>query len=239
MHGWAEPVAFFVARAIVVVLLAGTIWRVFRWLRTPVARRVPLMPAPRSRLGVVLFMVHESVLFTTLFKASRWTWLFGWVFHVGLALILLQHLRYLSSYWWPWLNWLAAWGHVASAMMIAGLLGLSARRVLVDRMRFISRVSDHAILGLLGAIALSGVLLKYHWPVNVLAIRDFVRGALWLAEPVPLPEPALEHWAMFVHLSLAAVLILIFPFGKLMHGPGLWLNPTRAQADVDRPGGGA
>jgi nitrate reductase gamma subunit len=235
MHGWAEPVILFVARVVVVVLLAGTIWRVVRWLHSPVVRRVPLMPAPRSRSGVVWLMLHESLLFTTLFKASRWTWLFGWLFHAGLALVLLQHLRYVTSYWWPWLNWLAAWGHVASAMMIVGLLGLSARRVLVDRLRFISRVSDHAVLVLLGAIAVSGVVLKYHWPVNVLVVRDFVRGVLGLAEPVPLPV----HEVLLVHLSLAALLLLFLPFGKLMHGPALWLNPTRAQADIDRPGGQA
>jgi hypothetical protein len=31
-------------------------------------------------------------------------------------------------------------------------------------------------------------------------------------------------------------LLVIFPFGKLMHGPGLWLNPTRAQVDKPRVG---
>ena len=234
MHAWIDFVGLVLVRAAVITLFAGIVWRVIRWLRMPVPRQVVLTPAPRSRAGVVLRMLHESVLFTTLFKASRWTWLFGWLFHLGLALVLLQHLRYVSADWWAWVNWLAGWGYVASAMMIVGLLGLSARRLLVDRMRYISRVSDHAILALLGAIALSGVALKYHWPVNVLEVKDFLRGALLLGETAAMPL----HFAMLLHLSLALMLIVIFPFGKLMHGPGLWVNPTRAQADNRRRGDG-
>ena len=233
MVAWFDVVLIVALRAMLLVFVVGIVYRVCRWLRTPVPRQVFLTPAPRSRSGVLLLMLHESLLFTTLFKASRWTWLFGWLFHCGLALVLLQHLRYLSSNWWGWVGWMATWGYVASAMMIVGLAGLAARRVLVDRIRYISRVADHAVLALLGAIALSGVALKYHWPVNVLAVKDFVRGVAMLGDTVSLPL----HLGFVAHLGLAALLILIFPFGKLLHGAGLWVNPTRAQADSGHRGG--
>jgi nitrate reductase gamma subunit len=97
-------------------------------------------------------------------------------------------------------------------------------------MRYISRVSDHTILALLGVLVLTGLALKHVWPVNVLEVKEFVRGALLLsdADSVPL------HWGFLAHLSLAWMLIVSFPFGKLMHGAGLWFNPTRARADRGR-----
>jgi nitrate reductase gamma subunit len=230
MHTWIDVLAAYLVRGAALVLFAGICWRLARWLRTPSPRQVVLTPAPTTRIGVALLMLHESVLFTTLFKASRWTWLFSWLFHFGLALVLLQHLRYVTAAWWGWISWLASWGYLASAMMLFGLLGLSARRIFVDRMRFISRVSDHAILALIAAIVVTGLGLKYFWPVNVFEVKDFVRGAVLLgdAESVPL------HLGFLVHSSLALMLIVVFPFGKLMHGVGLWINPTRAQADRGR-----
>ena len=41
-------------------------------------------------------MAREVVLFESLFKSSKWTWIFGWMFHVALLLVLLRHLRYFQ-----------------------------------------------------------------------------------------------------------------------------------------------
>jgi len=233
---WPDLVFAAAAYAALALLAGGIAWRISAWLRTPSRRRVPVTPAPRSRAGVVWRMVHETLLFTTLLRASPWTWLFGWCFHLGLALVLLQHLRYVTEGWWGWVGWLAAHGHVASALLVFGLAGLWLRRLLVDRVRFVTRPSDHAVLALLAAIAASGIALKYLAPVNVLAVKGFARGVLGLA-----PQPLPEHGLLLVHVALALVLIALFPYGKLMHGPGLWLNPTRARPDDarrPRAGGG-
>ena len=37
-----------------------------------------------------------------------------------------------------------------------------------------------------------------------------------------------------VHLALVAVLMLIFPFSKLLHAPGVFFSPTRNQVDDPR-----
>jgi nitrate reductase gamma subunit len=222
-------VAAVLGYAALALLLVGVVWRVGCWLATPSSRRIVLTPAPRSAAGVAWRLFHETVVFTSLWRASPWTWLFGWCFHLGLLLVLLQHLRYVTAQWWPWVSWLAAHGHVATTLMLGGLMGLWLRRVLVDRVRWISRPSDHALLALLAAIALSGAWMKYLEPVNVLAVKAFVRGLLCLA-PVPLPH----HAVLLIHLSLVALLMALFPFGKLMHGPGVWLNPVRAQTDSAR-----
>lgn len=229
MSAWPD-LAFAAAGYLALGVLAGGVaWRFVHWLRVPAPRRIPVTPAPLTWPGVVWRMVVETVLFATLWRASRWTWLCGWCFHVGLLLVLLQHLRYVTADWWPWVTWLSARGHLASGLMLAGLAGLWARRVGVDRVRWVTRPADHAALALLAALAGSGVLLKYVWPVNVLAVKAWARGLLDLA-PAPIPE----HGALLLHVALAIVLALVFPFGKLMHGPGLWVNPTRARPDDAR-----
>jgi len=50
--------------------------------------------------GVALRLTREVVFFESLFKASKWTWIFGWMFHAALLLVLLRHLRYFQQPVW-------------------------------------------------------------------------------------------------------------------------------------------
>jgi len=54
---------------------------------------------------------------------------------------------------------------------------------------------------------------------------------IWDAGGVtPLPGDPL----MLLHLLFVAALMLIFPFSKLLHAPGVFFSPTRNQADNPR-----
>lgn len=217
---------FYLATA---VLVLGVLHRMHRYARTPAPLKIPTTPAPMTRVGVVMRLLREIVLFESLFKASLWTWLFGWLFHFGLLLALLRHLRYVTDPVWGWVAWLQPAGIYGGFAMLIGLGGLWARRLFVDRVRYISSPSDHLHLALLAAIAATGLGVKYFWHTDIVAVKNFARG--WLAfAPGPLPaDPAL-----LIHLGLAALLFLIFPVSKLMHAPGLLFSPTRNQADDSR-----
>ena len=39
---------------------------------------------------------------------------------------------------------------------------------------------------------------------------------------------------LLVHLLLVAALMLVFPFSKLLHAPGVFFSPTRNQVDDPR-----
>ena len=78
-------------------LVVGVALRVIRYSRTPVPLVIPTTPAPTTTGGVVARMFREVVLFESLFKGSKWTWLFGWLFHFGLVVALLRHLRYFTE----------------------------------------------------------------------------------------------------------------------------------------------
>lgn len=217
---------FYLAAA---VLVAGLAVRIRQYAGTPAPLKIPTTPAPTTKGGVALRLVREVVLFESLFKATLWTWLFGWVFHAALALVLVRHLRYFTEPVWSWVAFAQPFGVYAGFAMVAGLAGLWARRFLVDRVRYISTPSDHMMLALLVAIALSGLAMKYVAHTDVVAVKAFFLGLMRL-EVRSLPADPL----LAVHLGLVAALMLVFPFSKLLHAPGLFFSPGRNQADDPR-----
>ena len=217
---------FYLASA---VLVAGLAVRIRQYAGTPAPLKIPTTPAPTTRGGVALRLLREVVLFESLFKATLWTWLFGWVFHAAMALVLLRHLRYFTEPVWGWVAFVQPFGVYAGFAMVAGLAGLWARRFLVDRVRYISTPSDHLILALLIAIAASGLAMKYLAHTDVVAVKSFFLG-LMAFQVRELPADPL----LAVHLGLVAALMLVFPFSKLLHAPGLFFSPSRNQADDPR-----
>lgn len=217
---------FYFATTIFVVGLAH---KIRLYARTPAPLKIPTTPAPITTMGVVARIAREVVFFESLFKASKWTWLFGWVFHAALLLVVLRHLRYFTEPVWYWVNWVQSFGLYAGFAMVAGLVGLEVRRIAVDRVRYISAPSDHLMLMLLIGIAGTGLMMKYVAHTDILSLKAFILGLMYFDwQPIP-ADPVL-----LVHLSLVLVLMIIFPFSKLLHAPGLFFSPGRNQADNSR-----
>lgn len=222
----AFALMFYLAAA---VLVGGLVLRIKQYALTPAPLKIPIMPAPLTRAGSAVRMFKEVVFFKSLFKASIWTWLFGWLFHAALLVALLRHLRYFTEPVWDWVVLVQPFGIYAGFVMVAGLGGLLARRILVDRVRYITSPSDILFLVLLLAIGGSGLLMKYVAHTDIVALKAFTLGLI-LFEWQPLPtDPVL-----LVHLSLVAALMIVFPFSKLLHAPGMFFNPTRYQIDNAR-----
>ncbi len=215
--------------AATLVLVVGMALKIRSYARTPAPLRIPTTPAPTTSTGVAWRMAREVVFFESLFKSSKWTWIFGWTFHAALLLVLLRHLRYFQEPVWLPVLWIQPIGTYAGFAMVAGLAGLWARRWLVDRVRYISTPSDHLMLALLLVIGLSGLLMRYVARPDIVAVKAFALGLLHLEWQV---LPALP--VLLLHLALVAVLMLIFPISKLLHAPGLFFSPTRNQADNAR-----
>ena len=64
--------------------------------------------------------------------------------------------------------------------MLVGLFGLWARRILVDRVRYISAPSDHLMLLLLIGIAASGVVMRTVSRTDIAMLKAFVLGLMGL-----------------------------------------------------------
>src|SRR5450755_2057132 len=215
--------------AAALVFVVGTGARMRRYARTPAPLKIPTTPAPTTRGGVGLRLAREVVLFESLFRSSKWTWIFGWTFHAALLLVLLRHVRYFQQPVWSVTALVQPFGTYAGFAMVAGLAGLWARRFWVDRVRYISTPSDHLMLALLLAIGISGLAMRFVAHTDIVALKAFVLGLMRL-DWQPLPADPL----LLVHLALVALLMLVFPISKLLHAPGLFFSPTRNQADNAR-----
>ena len=212
-----------------VILVFGLVYKIYVYARTPSPLKIPTTPAPTTRTGVIWRMFKEVTVFESLFKSNKWIWIFGWIFHFALLLVLLRHLRYFTEPVWTVIALLQPFGMYAAFAMILGLLGLLGRRIFVDRIRYISSPSDYLMLLLLIAIAGSGLWMKYITHTDIVAVKDFFLG-LMVLKLAPLPaEPGL-----LVHLSLVLLLMVIFPVSKLLHVPGVFFSPTRHQVDDPR-----
>jgi nitrate reductase gamma subunit len=212
-----------------IVLVVGLALKIAQYAKTPAPLKIPTTPAPVTRTGVVLRMFREVVFFESLFKGTKWTWIFSWLFHMGLFLVLLRHVRYFIEPVWLPIELIQPIGKYASFAMVVGLLGLLARRVFVDRVRYISAPSDYLWLLLLIVIGFSGILMTFVVHTDVVMVKAFFTG-FWTFSGGELPMDPL----LLIHLTMVALLMVLLPFSKLLHIPGVFFSPSRNQVDNPR-----
>jgi nitrate reductase gamma subunit len=212
-----------------ILLITGVVMKIVQYYKTPAPLKIPTTPAPITTGGVAFRMAREVFLFESLFKSNKWIWLFGYMFHVGLALVTLRHLRYFINEVPAIIAFIQPFGIYGGMMMIAGLLGLWLRRLVVPRIRYITSPSDHLILALLVAIGLSGLGMKYVIHTDIVLVKQFFTGLLSLQINTLPTDPLL-----LLHLLLVAILMIIFPISKLLHAPGVFFSPSRNQVDNPR-----
>lgn len=218
--------AFYAASLLLVVALFRRIWL---YATTPAPLKIPTTPAPLTKGGVAFRMLREVTLFESLFKANKWIWLFGWIFHLALAVVLLRHLRYFLQPVPALVALVQPLGVIAAFAMVGALASLWARRIVVERIRYISGPSDHLMLALLLSIGCSGLVMKYLARTDIVSVKEFFLGLMYF-DWRPLPaDPAL-----LVHLTLVLTLMVVFPFSKLLHAPGVFFSPSRNQVDDSR-----
>jgi len=219
-------VGFYIAT---IVLIVGVVMKVIRYVRVPSPLVIPTTPAPVTRGGVVLRMAREVTVFQSLFKSNIWTWVLGILFHYGMLIALLRHLRYFTDPVWSWVSLMQPLGLYASFAMMIGLIGLLVRRIVVNRIRYISAPSDYLMLLLILAIGGTGLGMKYFLHTDIVALKSFFLG-LMTFNWQPLPEDPL----LLIHLGLVAFLMIIFPFSKLIHAVGIFFSPGLNQVDNPR-----
>ena len=211
------------------VIILGLALKIRQYWVTPAPLKIPTTPAPTTQTGVVFRMAREVVVFESLFKSNKWIWLFGWMFHFSLFLVLARHLRYFQEQPWFLVDVIQPFGKYAAFGMVIGLLGLFVRRIVVDRVRYISAPSDYLMLIMLFFIGFSGLMMQFVVGTDIIAVKQFFLS--WMGFSIA--ELSLNT-PLVIHLSLVALLMIIFPFSKLLHAPGVFFSPTRNQVDNPR-----
>lgn len=223
---WTLLSLFFTGLAYFAVFafVAGMLWKLVGYLRTPMPLPHALTPAPKSEAGSILRVLGDVTIFPALFKADKWLWAGAWVFHIALAAILFRHLRYFT---YP-VPALVLYMETV-ALFFGSLFGSTAlflfwRRLSLPRTLYISNLPDYFALALLGLIAGSGMLVSYWLHVNIVDVKSFILG-LMAFHPVEVPR----HPLFLLHLFFVLLLLVYFPFSKLLHAGGIIFSPSRHQ----------
>ena len=206
------------------IFIGGVLYRFWRWARTPVPLRIVTTPAPKTRLGVAWRLAGDVLWFPSLFKGDKPLWVAGLLFHLFLWLVLLRHLRYFL---YPVPGWVAAVqtpGLYAGYFIPLPLIFLFARRLLAERILYISILGDYFALFLLLTLTINGILLEAFFRAYIVDVKALILGLVHFQPIVPD-----VHWLFGLHFFLVMILLVYFPFGKLMHSGGIFLSPARNQ----------
>jgi nitrate reductase gamma subunit len=204
---------------------------------------------PSTKGGVVLRMMLEILFFRSLFRNTRagivkdeskisykleiWLWLGALTFHWSFLTVLVRHLRFFLE---PvptavaFLEKLDGFLQVglpgvliSGVLLLAGAMYLLIRRIILPHVRYISLAADYFPLFIILGIAISGIMMRYFIKIDVVAAKQLAMGLVTF-HPV-IPEGI--GGVFFVHLFFVSILLIYFPFSKLMHMGGVFLSPTR------------
>lgn len=189
-----------------VVFVLGTLWRLVAVLRRPRLRDLspPRAGAPSKLVGAWHAIVRGMWPRPAFVQRTLFVTLNGYVFHIGLALVFFGYaphiafIRRLTGLAWPALPDLVM--YLAAGATIVSLLFALLLRLTDPVRKLISSADDYItwIVVFLPVVTGMAVLAE---PSAAILVRDHV------VYPGPLA----------VHLLALELLLVWFPFGKLMH----------------------
>jgi nitrate reductase gamma subunit len=211
--------------------------------------------SPYTTGGVVKRLALEILLFRSLlknekveldapqrilFRTSTLLWLGALAFHWSFLVILMRHLRFflepvpsavvilqrLDSIFQNLLPVL----YISDVIILIALGYLFTRRIIYPQVKYISLPSDYFVLLAIGGIAISGILMRLIYKVDLAQVKEWVMAMLRF-QPMP---PKGVNLIFYVHLFFVSLFVAYFPLSKLMHMPGIFLSPTKNLRNTSR-----
>ena len=178
---------------------------------------------PTSTAGVVGRMILEVLFFRSLFrntrlefgsgkeikyKSAKWLWLAAIVFHYTFLVVILRHLRFftepnpffvkvienIDGFFQIYVPTLYQSGFLLGAALTFLLL----RRLLDNKLRYISLPADYFPLFLILAIVKTGILMRYVLKADVVSIKELTMGLVSFHPTLPEGISAVSY----THLTL-------------------------------------
>ncbi len=181
-----------------VVLVFGTLWRLLAilFLGKPADRTVPRLGMPGPVGAALREIFRRMVPHPTFAFAERFSFFNGWVFHIGLAIVVfgfrphVLFIKNLTGLSWPTLP--SGVVYVVGAITLVSLVAALVRRLTNPVQRFISGVGDY-----------------FAWFVTVFPV---ITGLVAVGHVGARYETLLA-----IHILSVALLFVWLPFGKLFH----------------------
>jgi nitrate reductase gamma subunit len=223
----------------IVVFFVGVPLQIYRWMRAPVVYPLTDFPAPKTAEGAFIKVLLDTFLFRPILLkiydatvyTGKWTdlWLGGWIFHVSLALIIIGHIVGIGTLGHQFtilgvspetsLHMSEFLGTVSGIFLSLSLIYLFLRRFFNPLVRVMSDGIDYLIVLLILGISCMGNFMRFSstYGVEYDVAQRWIIG-LFTLHPVALPDNPIFTW----HLFLVEILLIYFPFSKLMHSCGIF-----------------
>ncbi len=254
----------------IVLFIGGMVAKVMGWSRSAVPFRIPTtcgqqksldwlphdrFENPHTPLQTLGRMAMEVLFFRSLLRNTKaelvdgrrlvyhtdlGLWIGGLVMHWSFLIVILRHLRLMTSPTPGWVNFIATADaffeiglpavFITTLTFLAGVTYLLIRRLTNPQVRYISLVGDYFPLFLLLGIGLSGAWMRHLDKVDISGIKELMVGLFHFAPVVPEGISPL----FYGHLFLVSILLAYIPFSKLTHMAGVFLSPTRNMANNNR-----
>ena len=214
------------------------------------------LESPFTTFDVVLRMLLEVLFFRSLFRnvrveirkggprviywSNKWLWLGAILFHYSFLIVLIRHLRFFTTPVWSFVRLVESVDgflqvtlpglYISGIVLLVATVALLLRRVFVPTLRYISLASDYFPLFLIIGIALTGIIMRYIYKVDIVSVKELTMGLVTFHPKIPEGIGSI----FYVHLFLVSVLFAYFPFSKLVHMAGVFLSPTRNMPNNNR-----
>lgn len=199
------------------IFLLGTLWRLVALLALPRNRDLSV-PKPDAPSGVVAGLggiVRHMAISKQLGPVPKFAAWNGYVFHVGLAVIVLgftQHILVIEGlFGLSWAGLSTGVITVVAVITLGSLIAALVRRMTSPVMRLISTANDYL-----------------SWLITVLPVLTGLMAATHLG--------ARYETLLALHILSIAVLLIWFPFGKLFHAVLVWITRGQTGAFYRRRG---
>lgn len=203
---------------------------------------------PSTAGGVIIRMILEILTFRSLFRNLKFRykeggklfygielflWLGALAFHYTFLVVCIRHLRFFTEpvpFFVKLIEQVDSFFqfglpvvYLSGIVLLAATLYLLLRRMFIPQVNYISLAADYFPLFLIIGIAVTGIMMRYFTKVDVTAVKEFTMGLVTFHPVIPQNVGGI----FYVHLLFVSVLLMYFPFSKLMHMGGIFMSPTR------------
>ena len=216
-------VAVYVA---VAVFIGGSVYKLYQWVTTPRSTvRLGMFPRPEKRFGRGLKLVKDTLLFPQVMDNDRIMWIFVIMLHlVGLA-TFFGHMRLFGEFG-PLINLIGTGtmntlsfigGGTAGIVLLVTTLYLLVRRF-KSPYRDISVPEDYLLLLLILLIIMLGNHLRFFAHFDVADYQVYMNSLVAFKPDFPAAiAQSGARWVLVGHVFTASLLLMYFPFSKLVH----------------------
>lgn len=152
--------------------VAGYLVRMVTWAQQAPPR---VLPGKTLTLPVFLNALVDTLLLRRLLRANDVLWLGEWTFHASLLILFLRHLRYVLEPSPPFVYAMDIPARVAAWLLPASLIYIGAMKLVIEKKTYISSY-NFMLLGLMMVSCVSGLVMKYSLPADMVDIKHFTMG---------------------------------------------------------------